>query len=266
MSKQPLRIVLLRGLMREAGHWGAFPALLKQVSGPCDVLTPDLPGNGQLSQERSPLRMADMVDAVRAQVHMAWGPKPGPLHLAAISMGGMAATDWAARYPEEVGSLCLMSSSMRPFSPLTDRLRPAQWPQIARLLRHRHDPAAWENTILHMTSAIAASDTAQAKHLLRSWMDLRRARPVSTTNARRQLWAAARFEAPPRPPRCAVLILSGAQDALVHPRCSGAIAQAWRANAFVHPHAGHDLPLDAPAWTARHIADFHDTTIHALCP
>jgi len=266
MSDPIRRIVMLRGLMREARHWGDFPALLAHDCTPCEVLTPDLPGNGLLWQARSPLTIADMVADVRAQVAKAWGHTPGPLHLVAISMGGMAATDWASRFPSEVASLCLISSSMRPYSALTDRLRPGQWPHIARLMGERHDPAKWEATILRMTSAVVAADPERAAQRLREWAAMRATRPVSTANAWRQLWAAARFRAPNRTPRCPTLVLSGARDALVHPRCSEAIAQAWRADARVHPEAGHDVPLDAPVWTSRQIADFQGATIHALCP
>ena len=35
--------ILLRGLTREAGHWGAFEPLLRQAVAPHAVLTPDLP-------------------------------------------------------------------------------------------------------------------------------------------------------------------------------------------------------------------------------
>jgi len=38
--------VLLRGLMREQRHWGAFPATLARALPGAAILTPDLPGNG----------------------------------------------------------------------------------------------------------------------------------------------------------------------------------------------------------------------------
>ncbi|MEY4767271.1 MAG: hypothetical protein RI907_3944 [Pseudomonadota bacterium] len=243
----PRRVVLLRGLMREHAHWGSFPDALRQRWVGGEVLTPDLPGNGLLWQQPSPLRVADMVDAVRHQVRQAWGTAPGPVHVMALSMGGMVATNWASKHPEEVSSLCLMSSSMRPFSALTDRLRPGQWGQVLRLVRHSHQLALRERIVFDMTCACARAD-----QVLPQWEAIQRSRPVSTANALRQLWAAARFRAPLSAPPVPTLVLSGQQDALVHPRCSEAIARCWRATHASHPSAGHDLPLDAPDWVLAH--------------
>ena len=45
--------ILLRGLTREARHWGAFTSLLAQRSGE-DVVTLDLPGSGEFAALPSP--------------------------------------------------------------------------------------------------------------------------------------------------------------------------------------------------------------------
>ncbi|MBK7793953.1 MAG: hypothetical protein IPJ62_16665, partial [Betaproteobacteria bacterium] len=55
-------------------------------------------------------------------------------------------------------------------------------------------------------------------------------------------------------PAAGVLILASANDALVDPRCSQALAEAWRATIAVHPKAGHDLPLDDGPWVAEQVA------------
>jgi pimeloyl-ACP methyl ester carboxylesterase len=235
--------VLLRGLMREHGHWGDFPEQLRLALGAAHVLTPDLPGNGLLHAQTSPTRIADMVDACRAQVQAALGDHHRPVHVLSISMGGMLATAWAHRYPREVASLCLMASSMRPFSPVWQRLRPQQWSLILSLLLSSASDEAWERGILHMTTS--SPDAAKA---LPHWLRIRHERPVSTRNALRQLLAAATFSAPRQSPVMPTLVLCGARDALVDPRCSQAIAQAWHCPVHVQPDAGHDLPLDAPRW------------------
>jgi pimeloyl-ACP methyl ester carboxylesterase len=235
--------VLLRGLMREHGHWGDFPERLGRALGASHVLTPDLPGNGLLHTHTSPARIADMVDACRAQVQDALGEHHGPVNVLSISMGGMLATAWAHRYPREVASLCLMASSMRPFSPVWQRLRPQQWSLILSLLFSGASDEAWERAILQMTTT--SVDAAQA---LPHWLRIRRERPVSTRNALRQLLAAATFSAPRQSPVMPTLVLCGARDALVDPRCSQAIADAWHCPVHLHPDAGHDLPLDAPQW------------------
>lgn len=69
--------------------------------------------------------------------------------------------------------------------------------------------------------------------------------------------AAARFSAPAGiPARGRVLLLAGAQDHLVHPDCSAQVARAWGAPLSLHPDAGHDLPLDDPAWVCAQLRDW----------
>jgi pimeloyl-ACP methyl ester carboxylesterase len=73
------------------------------------------------------------------------------------------------------------------------------------------------------------------------------------TNALRQLAAAARYRAPSHVPSVPVLLLAGARDRLVDPRCSEALARHWNAPIAVHPAAGHDLALDDGAWVAAQV-------------
>jgi hypothetical protein len=39
----------------------------------------------------------------------------------------------------------------------------------------------------------------------------------------------------------------------VDSRCSHAIARGWHCALALHPHAGHDLPLDAPQWVLEQV-------------
>ena len=48
-----------------------------------------------------------------------------------------------------------------------------------------------------------------------------------------------------------------ARDRLVSARCSAAIASAWALPLEVHAAAGHDLPLDDPAWVAARIVEWY---------
>ncbi|MDP3606789.1 MAG: alpha/beta fold hydrolase, partial [Polaromonas sp.] len=121
--------VLLRGLTREARHWAGLPEQLAAAGEA--VLTLDLPGNGAFNGQRSPATVRAMVQFARAQLRLQ-GVAP-PYRLLAMSLGGMVATDWAQQFPDEVAALVLVNTSMRPFSPATDRLRPGNWPALLRL-------------------------------------------------------------------------------------------------------------------------------------
>lgn len=138
----------------------------------------------------------------------------------------------------------LVNTSLRPFSPPHWRLRPAVWPALLRMLMKPPAPREIERTILKLTSR-SAPET-----VLDDWAAWRLSHPVSPANALRQLAAAARYRAPPTAPDVPLLIVNGAGDQLVDPRCSQRLAAAWDRELAVHPTAGHDLPLDAGDWLA----------------
>lgn len=248
--------ILLRGLTREARHWGSFAQQLAPIvspSGPAGgppVLALDLPGNGVFYREASPGSVGVMTDFARRQLQ-ARGLQP-PYNLLAMSLGGMVAADWAQRYPQEVTRLVLINTSMRPFSRVTERLRPASWPSLALLAARWQSPGYAERVIHQLTCQRLTSRNDD----LAAWVRIRQDAPVSAANAGRQLLAAARFSSMATPPPCRTLVLSSAGDRLVDPRCSARLARAWQTSYHAHPWAGHDLPHDDAAWVLQRVADW----------
>lgn len=233
--------ILLRGLTRESRHWGVFATLLAAREG---VLPIDLPGNGTEAHARSPLAVDAYVDALRAEA-----PRRGaraPYRVLAMSLGGMVATAWALRFPEEIERLVLVNTSMRPHSRVYERLRPSAWSALVRVARYWDgmDSDDIAETLIHGFTC-ARRDTLAAD--VETWRAIRESAHVSRANALRQLAAAARFKAR-GVPRCAVLVVSSRGDRLVNPVCSARLARAWGAPHLEHPWAGHDLPHDDPQW------------------
>lgn len=242
--------ICLRGLTREAAHWGRFAELFRAAQPDDRVLMIDLPGNGVLHDQRSPATVADMATACCAE--LARQGVEGPVHLLAMSLGAMVATQWALDAPEQVAACVLINTSFRPYSPFTHRLRPRNYGTLLRLMCWPATPEAMEAAILRITS-----NHAEARRgVLADWVAIRRARPVSAGNALRQLLAAARFRAPAQAPCRQTLLLNSARDGLVDAACSQAIAQAWGCPLRQHPDAGHDLPLDDPEWVVRAVRDW----------
>lgn len=239
--------ILLRGLTRESRHWGGFPENLQQQCSDAVVYTIDLPGNGSLNTQESPLRVAEMAENCRAQL-LERGIAP-PYFLLAMSLGAMVAVAWANRHPEELGGCVLINTSLRPFSPFHHRLQPRNYLPLLNLLLRGRDVSYRENSILRLTSCHPERPEKQAE-----WAAYARQNPVSSRNALRQLLAAARYAAPLVKPTPPVLILSSAQDRLVNPRCSRLLATRWDAAFAEHPTAGHDLPLDDAAWVAGQVS------------
>src|ERR1700712_2727528 len=202
--------ILLRGLTREGRHWGSFPGQLRVeagVNGDANSITLlDLPGNGRQNALSAPLDVADMVEFVRA--HAADAGLSAPYRLVAMSLGGMVATGWAQRHPQEVERLVLINTSMRPFSAISERLRPEVWPALMRAAASWANPMKCETIIHDMTCNRLDS---QANDIT-EWVAIRQGAPVSAANGLRQLWAAARFRADSQAPACPALLLSSRAD------------------------------------------------------
>lgn len=233
--------ILLRGLTREAAHWGAFAGDLRAALPHTRIVTLDLPGNGSLHTQTSPLTVPGMVAACRAELARQ-GLRP-PYHVLAMSLGAMVATEWACTAPDDIQGCVLVNTSFRPFSPFFHRLRPRNYAALLALVLLQHSPEAIERTVWRLTS-----NSPVKTAVIDQWVAARALRPVSAANALRQLAAAARYRAPCAPPPAPMLLLASQRDGLVHHRCSLAIARHWQCALALHPQAGHDLPLDAPQW------------------
>lgn len=229
-------IVLIRGLLREARHWGEFPELLQKQYPGAKILSPEIPGNGSLNYLTSPNTIEAMTEALRKQI-----TGHNPVRLVTISMGGMIAIDWMSRYPDEVSSAVLINTSLRNISPFYQRLRWQQYQRIIKLLLMAK--CARESEILALTS----NSHSQDRTLLGSWQQWQQEKPVSGTSALNQLIASATYSTGSIPTQ-PILIISSTADRLVDYRCSKKLQQQWKKDYLEHSTAGHDLPLDEPEW------------------
>ena len=113
----------LRGLTREAAHWGSFPDSFQARLSPSVVRCIDLPGSGEHFREPSPFTVGEIAEAVRKQ----WSDEagaPGENFVFAISLGAMVAVEWASRYPDDISGIVLVSPSFGRGSPFYHRLSP----------------------------------------------------------------------------------------------------------------------------------------------
>lgn len=247
--------VLLRGLGREAAHWGDFADRLRAAFPGAPVLTPDLPGCGVELTQRPAATVAGMLARLRSCLG-----QTGPVHLLGLSLGGMIALEWMRLFPEEVRDAVLINTSAGGVSAPWRRLRPgAAWRLVRAALAG--DVTARERHVFSFTSAHPEREA----ELLPAWTEVARARPVTRGVAARQLMAAARFRLGQAPTAAVpALVLSSEKDGMVSPICSKAVARWLGATVRTHPTAGHDLPLDDPDWVVAQIAAWQrDTTAAA---
>ncbi|GAA0699744.1 hypothetical protein GCM10009104_30730 [Marinobacterium maritimum] len=248
------RWILLRGLVREARHWGDFPLRLADRVG-ASVHCHDLPGNGIHHARRSPLSIGAMLDQLHEEISL-----EGPVYLLGLSMGGLVVAEWASRYPDKVAGLVLINSSSAALSPPWQRMRPGALPGVLKALCL---PSAQREEVLYRLTCVRQDDL---RPTLSRWVDYAREYPVSRGNFLRQLCAAVRYRVPAAISHSPVLILSGRGDRLVDPRCSRALARHWQCRAHEHPWAGHDLPHDDPDWLLERLAQFRAETAPPVQP
>jgi pimeloyl-ACP methyl ester carboxylesterase len=242
----------LRGLTRASAHWAGFIAAFEATVPNVRVVALDLPGNGMLWQQRSPAMVAAMAQACRQQLQQRG--IAGPVSVLAMSMGGMVAAHWAAHWPQELGELVLINTSMRPFSPAWHRLRPGSFLRLLQLAVGTATGQQREQEILRLTSNHAGHD------VLGDWVVERARHPVSAANTFRQLLAAARFRAERRAPSVPTLVLASQRDRLVAVQCALALAKKWGVELRLHPTAGHDLTLDDGPWVAAQVRRWRDAS------
>ena len=239
---RPHRWILLRGLVREAGHWGDFPLRLRARFPGSEVHCLDAPGNGRHWKNSSPLSVSRIVDSMRRDFLDIVARESGtPNYLVAISLGGMIAIDWLTRFPGDAGAAVLINTSLRGMSPFYRRLDYHAMPSLLRIFLEK-DALRRESMILELTSSGRNAPAAVGRAAIFQ------SRPVSRLNAIRQLYAASRFSAPTRAPGLPLLVLNGMGDRFVSPICSEQLAMKWNLDLRRHPLAGHDLPLDDPDW------------------
>lgn len=246
--------IFIRGLVREAAHWGDFAHDFAAAFPEARVHFLDLPGNGDTNLEKTPLTVAAMTDEIRSEARLKCSSKPS---LLGLSLGGMVACDWAQRFANELSAIVLVNTSFGGYSPPHHRLRAAAVRTLLGALGER-DLVRKERAHLAITSNRPEVHDAIAAR----WAGVARARPVSQENAVRQLLAAARFRPAREAPSVPHLILCGAGDKLVQPACSRIIAETWNAPLHEHPTAGHDLSLDAGDWMISEIRDWLAVATH----
>lgn len=241
--------VLLRGLAREARHWGEVPVRLRQQLGPGHVVMPlDLPGSGEFSAEASPATVPGIAAACRRT--LAQRRIEGPVVLVAMSLGAMVALHWCQEAPQEVAGCVLVNTSVGGAGAFWQRLRPANYPRLVALLAPGRTLLDRERAVLALTSSRPQRHPGVAQR----WAAIAAGRPVRRGNVLRQLLAALRYTPVSVRPRVPILVLAAAGDTLVHPDCSRAIASRWQLPIEIHPGAGHDLPLDDPGWFVQRVA------------
>lgn len=246
MGKQK-HFYLIRGLVREARHWGVFPQLLRERYPDCHIFFMDLPGAGELLHEEVPLSVEGMVE----KMHRYYPVKPSQdyeNHVIAVSLGAMIAVSWMKMRPLDFQGAYFINTSLGGLSPFYHRMKPGAFFKLAQtlLLKGRKR----EKQILSVVI-----NSPMRKELLDLWEQIAIERPVTWRSTLRQLLAAGRFRVGPWKPAIPLYLLSSTKDRMVSIECSRRLAKAWSAPLIEHPTAGHELVDEDPLWVADRILE-----------
>lgn len=242
--------LLIRGLMREADHWGDFPKELGAQDGVGRVVCLDLAGVGTESSRVFLPSIKQAVEDLRSRFKNhehdkddeEWG-------ILGISLGGMIAMQWVSDHPYDFKKIVVMNSSSKEL-PVWKRLT---LPSIAVTLEcfMEKDLVKREKKIIDMVSNLRKNDLK----LIDSWIKIAQKNEFSKLNAVNQLTAASIFKLPKKI-KTPMLVLTSRADRMVNHECSKYIAEKFNAPIKIHPSAGHDIAVDDSKWLTEQIVDW----------
>ncbi|MFB7719151.1 alpha/beta fold hydrolase [Nocardia sp. NPDC056100] len=234
--------LLLRGLTRDQRHWGGFDRELAARLG-VRVVTIDPPGFGTQNGRVSPRNMSAITDDIRGRFERGdqeWS-------LLGISLGGMMALNWVERYPEDF-QRCVVVNTGAPAVFRPHRMKFGLVSLVAG--KQFRSLEAHEAAALELSSNQPKADLTK---LAVTWAQYQREAAPLSASAAAQVAAAATFRLPTRIP-LPLLVLASKGDRLLDHHMSKRIAARLGAPLELHPDAGHDLPLDDPAWVCEQVA------------
>ncbi len=240
--------ILLRGLIREAAHWGDFTTKLQSTYPKAHFHCIDIPGAGVHFETLSPVTISEIVDLMREDYLKL--KLDAPANLVAISLGGMISVEWMRRYPQDFKTCVLMNTSFSDYSPVFKRLKPKAF--LGLLKAPIQKGFEKEHTILKVVSNAVEDYPKNTER----WAEITRLRPVSVANTFRQLLAATTFRTKGFKPTIPTLILASTNDRMVSVECSRVIAKKWGVPIFENPTAGHDITLDASDWVISQLSSW----------
>lgn len=240
------RWILLRGLSRGRGHWADFSIEFSKQFPNDEIEFLDLPGNGERNKERSPRNIPAYVESLRSQSRLL---SKGSVHILALSLGGMIATEWARLYPSEVEQGYLVCTSSAEHSSVFDRFKVGNYPSFLPLILNQ-DQKKYEEILLSRIT----NNEDRRRYVFDELVKYSEQYPARVTNFLNQIFAASLYKFPSNPPANLHLIGSYG-DRLVAPQCTLSIAKLWNLKPAMHPWAGHDIPIDDPQWLLQRIKE-----------
>ncbi|MGB0454491.1 MAG: alpha/beta fold hydrolase, partial [Bacteriovoracaceae bacterium] len=179
-----MKWIFLRGLAREAEHWGDFPKQFLDSKLADDVFLIDAPGLGTKYEQSSPVSISQYVSAMRPEFLTLRRQYSGPWGVLAISMGAMVAMEWMKRHPQDFFCSVLINTSASNFSTPFDRLSPKTMKKLSKIFVF-NEPVKNEKTIFDLTTHMSHQNE---NDILKRHVEIAEKRPISRANFLSQLF------------------------------------------------------------------------------
>lgn len=242
-------ILLLRGLLREQGHWGNFPDKIQSAFPAAKVVCVDLPGTGENSSKIPPWSVFGNAEFVHREIQ-----KKAPsdsIGVIGVSLGGMVAMELVGQFPKFYKKAVVVNSSCR-LSPKTKRLRWQIWKNFLKVIFETHRVKREELLIPQVINSAEGREAA-----LQQWGKLAKDLKFHPLTPVAQLKAAQGFlPAEKLKGSKDILLLSALGDLFVDPSCSELLHRRYDWPMKTHPWGGHDLSWDDPQWMLKEIEAF----------
>lgn len=232
--------LLIRGLGRDQKHWYNFPKKLNEQFTNGRVITINLPGLD--GEANPPMSISEITDFLRTEWLKRKESISGDWSVLAISLGGMLALDWCDRYPKDFKKVSIINSSSKTTSSLFERISPLAIKTILHNFMIK-DLFKRETQVLKLIT----NKTEITNKLLNDMVTVSKEMHLTKKIFFKQLFAASKFVLPEKI-NIPLVVLSSKTDRFTSYKCSEAIAKKYNVPFHLHPSAGHDLPMDDPAW------------------
>lgn len=250
-QKAPQHWVFLRGLSREARHWGDFPLFLQKKIPNTHCHLIDLPGTGIYFKQTSPASISKISRITLKRIHEKIGHQT--YNIIALSMGAMVAIEMARKKNSHVSRLILINSSSR----LSSVFQRIHIPTLLGLLYRAHKPLKIkERAILEAV----CNNKKNIEKNIQHWVDIQGHSPCRFSTALKQLFASAIWVPPKTIDNTQILILCSKNDRLVSYHCSKKMSAYYQCHIQTHRWAGHDIPLDDPHWVIEKIRQWSNNS------
>ncbi len=241
MEKKIDHLILLRGLLREVGHWGDFKNQMAQALPKIEVHTVDLPGIGEFARVSPPFSISGMARFVHEKIESK--NLEGRIGLFAVSLGAMTALQMKADFSEAYGPVIAINTSST-LSPRHKRLRWERWRAFLTVVSEWNVSKREEKIIPMVVNSPEGRKAAGEV-----WVRIVKEKKVHPLTAIAQLKSAMGFlPADSLKDSKEILLISSLGDLLVDPSCSELLHKRYNWEHHIHPWGGHDLAWDDSDW------------------